>query len=114
MAPSLSCSVNTKITHLEERLESSRSPSVFQPLTIIQVDILHHAEHFLNAKYCSYYVTLMNHAQVPWHLNSRVSEKVVEGDVVRDWTRVLEMSQRFKLEILQNLHPKRDTQSCQV
>lgn len=81
---SLSCSVNTKITHLQERLESSRSPSIFQPLTIIQVDILHHAEHFLNAKYCSYYVTVMKPAQVPWHLNGRVSEKVVEGDIVRD------------------------------
>lgn len=83
--------MNTKVLHLEKRLESSRSPSVFQSLTVIQVDILHHYEHFLNAKYCSSYVTVMNHAQVKCHLNSRVSEKVVEGDFVQDRTRVLKM-----------------------
>lgn len=68
-------SVNTKIMHLKKTLESLRSPSVSQLLTIIQADILHHAEHFLNATYCSYYVTVVTHAQPPWHLSRRVTQK---------------------------------------
>lgn len=42
----------------------------------------------------------MHQAQLPCHLNSRASKKVVVGDIVWVWTRVLKMSQWFELEIL--------------
>lgn len=71
-----SCSVNTQITRSEQRLESSRSPSVFQPLTLLQVDVFYHAERFLNATDCSRYVTGVHRASPPWHLNSRASDIV--------------------------------------
>lgn len=42
----------------------------------------------------------MHQARLPCHLNSRASKKVVVGDIVWVWARVLKMSQWFELEIL--------------
>lgn len=80
---------------LEKRLES---PSVFQPLTVLRVDVPHHAERFLNATFCSCYVSVAQPAQLAWHLNGRASKEVADGDSVGVPTRVPEMSQPFRVE----------------
>lgn len=80
------------IIRLETRLESSRSPSEIQPLTLLQGDILHHAERFVNATFCSY-VTAVHQARLAWHLSRRARKKVVDGDVVWVPTRVHKMSE---------------------